>query len=193
LLWFNRKAPPKEHDAAVHISAGSLPVRKILVDGEAVPSAQLEVTDGAAQAVETRPNVKVTPPEIELPTMTPEPQTMTPATALDTPLPLSATDGGVKASPVKLESHEGSEDVGEVKKKPRKRRRRRKGDTKDAAAEGGEEPENEDGEGGEDGNAVTPPLGLPEAPPASSSLVVSDTVLGMSSITYVQWADPNKK
>lgn len=186
LLWFNRKAPPKEHDAAVHISAGSLPVRKILVDGEAVPSAQLEVTDGAAQAVETRPNVKVTPPEIELPTMTPEPQTMTPATALDTPLPLSATDGGVKASPVKLESHEGSEDVGEVKKKPRKRRRRRKGDTKDAAAEGGEEPENEDGEGGEDGNAVTPPLGLPEAPPASSSLVVSDTVLGMSSINYVQ-------
>ena len=193
LLWFNRKALPKEHDTAVHVSAGSVPVRKILVDGKAVLIAQLEVTDGAphiappqSQAVEPRPNVKATPPEIELPTMMPEPQTTTPATALDTPLPLSAADGSVKASPVKP-SHEGAEDVGEVKKKPRKRRRRRKGDTKDAAAEGGEEPENEDGEGGEDGNAVTPPsLGLPETPPASSSLAVSDTVLGMSSITYVK-------
>lgn len=197
LLWFNRKAPPKEHDATVHVSARSVPVRKILVDGEVVSIAQLEVTDGAphiappqSQAVEPRPNVKATPPEIELPTMMPEPQTTTPATALDTPLPLSAADGSVKASPVKP-SHEGAEDVGEVKKKPRKRRRRRKGDTKDTAAEGGEEPENEEGEGGEDGNAVTPPsLGLPETPPASSSLAVSDTVLGMSSITYVKFAHP---
>jgi hypothetical protein len=172
-------------------------------DGKAVSIAPLEPTDGAtnttpleSQAVETRPNVKMTPPEtsflapIGLATMTPVPLTTTPATALDASTPLSATEGGVNVSPVKPESHEGAEDVGEVKKKHRKRRRRRKGDTKDAAAEGGEEPENED-EGGEDGNAVSP--GIPSlvtpstpVPPASSSLVVSDTVLGMLSITYVE-------
>jgi hypothetical protein len=97
-------------------------------------------------------------------------------------MPPSATGVNIKDSPVKPESQEGAEDVGEVKKK-RKRRRRRKGDTKDAAAEGGEEPDNEDGEGGEDGTAVPPgtPSGVPSmhVPPASSSLVVSDTVLGM--------------
>ena len=206
LLWFNRKVPPKRHDVASHMSAGSVPgkpFRKMPADGKAVSIAQLEPTDGAthttaleSQAVETRPNLKATQPEtsvlapIEHSTMTPEPATTTLATASDTPIPPSATDGGVKVSSVKLESHEGAEDVGEVKKKHRKRRRRRKGDAKDAVAEGGEEPENEDGEGGEDGNVVSPgaqSLGPPSTPvpPGSSSLVVSDTVLGMSSITYI--------
>ncbi len=113
--------------------------------------------------------------------MTPEPPStaQATATALDAPVPSSATDGGIKDSPVKPEPHEGAE---EVKKKHRKRRRKRKGDTKDAAAEGGEEPENEDGEGGEDGTAVSPgpPSSGPSSTqaPSSSSLVVSDTVLG---------------
>ena len=179
-------------------------VREMPTDGNAVSIPPLELTNGAthttpaeSQAVETRRNVKTTPPEIsvlaptEFATMTHEPSTTTPATSPDVPMPLSATGGNVKVSPVKPESNEGAEDVGEVKKKHRKRRRRRKGDAKDAAAEGGEDPENEDGEGGEDGNVVSPgtlSLGPPSTPvpPTSSSLIVSDTVLGMSSITYVQ-------
>jgi len=81
-----------------------------------------------------------------------------------------------------MESPEGAEDAGEVKKK-RKRRRRRKGDAKDTVAEGGEELDNEDGEGAENGNAMPPPISslVPPSTPAAptSSLVVSDTVLGM--------------
>jgi serine/threonine-protein kinase/endoribonuclease IRE1 len=204
LLWFNRKVPPNGHGTDMRTSAGSVPRklgRKTPADGKAVSIVPLELTDGAthtasleSQAVESRPSVKATPPEtsvlapIGLPTITPVPPT-TPATSPDTSIPLSATDSSVKVPPVKPESRERAEDVGEVKKKHRKRRRRRKGDTKDAAAEEGEEPENEDGEGGEDGNAVspgTPSLVIPSTPvpPASSSLVVSDTVLGMCSITY---------
>jgi serine/threonine-protein kinase/endoribonuclease IRE1 len=206
LLWFNRKVPSNRHNSAVHMNAGPVPdklVREMPTDGNVVSIAPLELTSGAArtpplesQAVETRPNVKTTPPEIsvlastEFATMALEPSTTTPGTASDVPMPLSATGGNVKVSPVKAESHEGAEDVGEVKKKHRKRRRRRKGDAKDAAADGGEEPENEDGEG-EDGNAVSPgilSLGPPSTPvpPTLSSLVVSDTILGMSSITYVR-------
>jgi hypothetical protein len=178
-------------------------VREMPIDGNAVSIAP-ELTNGTthttpveSQGVESRPNVKPTPPEIfvlaptEFATMTYEPPTTTPATALDAPMPLSAIDGTIKFSPAKPEPHEGAEDVGEVKKKHRKRRRRRKGDAKDAAADGGEEPENEEGEGGEDGNAVSPgtlSLGPPSTPvpPTLSSLVVSDTILGMSSITCVQ-------
>ncbi len=168
-------------------------------DGNAVSIAPLERTEGAtdttpleSQASETRPSVKATPPEDtvlpSIPMMTPEPPST--ATALDAPIPLSATDGDIKASPPKSESLEGAEDVSEVKKKHRKRRRRRKGDTKDAAADGGEDPENEDGEGGEDGNAVPPGTSSSGPPstqvlPSSSSLVVSDTVLGKFSISYV--------
>ena len=204
-LWFNRKVPPNGHDAAVHMPAGPAPdklVREMPTDGKAVSMALVELTNGAthtapseAPAAENRPNVKTISPEIsvlaaaELPTVAPEPPTTTPTTAPDVPVTLSATDGDVKVSPVKPEFHEGAEDVGEVKKKHRKRRRRRKGDAKDAAAEGGEEPENEDGEGGEDGNAVPPTLDLPSPslPPTSSSLVVSDTVLGTSSLTSIRF------
>ena len=206
-LWFSRKKPSNRRGSAVYMNAGPTPdklVRGMPTDGNAVSIPPLELTNGAthttpaeSQAVITRPNVKTTPPEIsvlaptEFSSMTHEPSTTTPATSPDVPMPLSATGGNVKVSPVKPESNEGVEDVGEVKKKHRKRRRRRKGDAKDAAAEGGEDPENEDGEGGEDGNAVSPgtlSLGPPSTPvpPTSSSLVVSDTVLGMSSITYVQ-------
>ena len=206
LLWFNRKVPSNGHNSAVHMNTGPVPdklVREMPIDGNAV-SISPELINGAthttpagSQAVESRPSVKPTPPEIsvlaptEFATMTYEPPTTTPATSPDAPVPLSATDGAVKGSPAKLESREGAEDVGEAKKKHRKRRRRRKGDAKDVVAEGGEEPENEDGEGGEDGNAVSPgvlSLGPPSTPvpPTSSSLVVSDTILGMSSITCVQ-------
>jgi hypothetical protein len=183
LLWFNRKAPPNGH--------GKL-VRKTPADGNTVSITPLERTDDAtdtapseSQAAEIRPSVKMTPPENTVfapnPTATPEPSNM--ASAPNTPMPPSAIDVDIKDSPVKPGSQEGAEEVGEVKKK-RKRRRRRKGDTKDAAAEGGEEPENEDGEGVEDGTAVppgTPSTGVPstQVPPASSSLVISDTVLGM--------------
>ena len=101
--------------------------------------------------------------------------------APNTPTPSPATDVGIKDSPVKPEYQEGAEDAGEVKKK-RKRRRRRKGDTKDATTKDGEEPENEneDGEVGGDGAAVAPG-GVPSTQvlPASSSLVISDAVLGI--------------
>ena len=197
LLWFNRKAPPKGRNATVRMSAGSVPgklAHKTLADGNAALIAPLERTDDAtdaapleSQAAEIRPRVNATPPENSVfapnPTVTPEPPNTASTSAPNTPMPSSTTDVDIKDSPVKAGSQEGAEDAGEVKKK-RKRRRRRKGDTKDAAAEGGEEPENEDGEGGEDATAVppgTPSSGVLSAqvPPASSSLVVSDTVLGM--------------
>ena len=94
------------------------------------------------------------------------------------------TDDDDKPPPVKAEPAEGAEDAGEVKKKPRKRRRRRRGEAKDTAAEGGDEPENEDGEIGEGDNTAapgTPPSLVPPptpVPQASTSLIVSDTVLG---------------
>ena len=192
LLWFNRKAPPNGHDDTAHMSAGSVPgklVRKTHADGNTVSITRLERTDDAtdtaaleSQAAEIRPSVKATPLKDTVfapnTTVTPEPPNTASTAAPNTPIPSSGTD-----LPAKPGSQEGAEDVGEVKKK-RKRRRRRKGDTKDAAAEGGEEPENEDGEGGDDGTAVLPvppASGVPstQVPPASSSLVVSDTVLGM--------------
>ena len=200
LLWFNRKASRNGHDATARMSAGSVPrqlVRKAPADGDAILVAPLERTNDAtdmgpleSQAAEIRqtgnavsaPNPPVTPE-------TPEAPNTASATAPNTPISPSATDIDAKDSPVKPDFQEGVEEVGEVKKK-RKRRRRRKGDAKDATAEGGEEPENEDGEGGEDATAVppgTPSLGVPsmQVPSASSSLVVSDTVLGMS-ISYVR-------
>ena len=192
LLWFNRKAPPNGHDDTAHMSAGSVPgklVRKTLADGNTVSIVRLEHTDDTtdtaaleSQAAEIRPSVKATPLKDTVfapnTTVTPEPPNTASTAAPNTPMPSSGTD-----LPAKPGSQEGAEDVGEVKKK-RKRRRRRKGDTKDAAAEGGEEPENEDGEGGDDGTAVLPvppSSGVPstQVPSASSSLVVSDTVLGM--------------
>jgi len=179
------------------MGAGSVPgklVRKTPAHEKAVLIAPLERTDDAtdtapleSQVDEIRPSMNATPPENGVfapnPTVTPEPPNTAWATAPNTPMPPSATDVDIKDSLVKPGSQERAEDVGEVKKK-RKRRRRRKGDTKDATAEGGEEPENEDGEGGEDGTAVppgTPSSGVPstQVPPASSSLVVSDTVLGI--------------
>jgi serine/threonine-protein kinase/endoribonuclease IRE1 len=194
LLWFNRKGSPNGHDATVRMSAGSVSRkldRNTPADGNAGLIAPLERTEDATdtapselQAAEVSPSAE-NPAFARNPTVTPEtPKTPNTAwgTAPNTPVPPS-TDVDIKDSPVKPESQEGMEDVGEVKKK-RKRRRRRKGDTKDTAAEGGEEPENEDGEGGEDGTVVppgTPSSGVPstQVPPASSSLVVSDTVLGM--------------
>lgn len=193
LLWFNRKAPPNVHNATVRTSAGSVSrqlVRQKPVDGKAGLTVLLERTDDAtdtaplgSQAAEIRPTTENTvfASNPTLTPETPEPPNTASATAPNTPMPPSATGVNIKDS---LESQEGAEDVGEVKKK-RKRRRRRKGDMKDAAAEGGEEPDNEDGEGGEDGTAVvpvTPSSGVPlsmQVPPASSSLVVSDTVLGV--------------
>ncbi len=190
LLWFKRKVPTNAHGATMPDEL----VRKMAIARKAASITPLELVNGATHApdpeshdVENGSSAKATLPEdsltpMELPPTTPRPSTTALATGPDTSLPSSTTNGSAKASPVKAESPEGAEDVGEVKKKHRKRRRRRKGDTKDASAEG-EEPENDDGEGGEDGNAVppsTPSLVPPPTPPPSSSLslVVSDTVLG---------------
>lgn len=199
LLWYRRKVSLKAHDTSIHMSAGSIPdelVHKTAAARNPISIPPLELADGAAhttpldsQAVETRPGLNATLLEnsplapIEFPPTTPE---SPPGIRPDTPMPSSAASVSAKFSPV-TESLEGVEDEVEVKKKPRKRRRRRKGDAKDSAAEGGEEIENEDGEareGGEDGNADSPGI-LSQVPPptpaspASSSLVVSDTILGM--------------
>ena len=195
LLWFNRKAPPNGLNATVRTSAGSVPrhlVRKTPADGNGGLIAPLARTNDSTdmaplelQAGETRQSANDTffAPNPTVTHETPQTPNTASVTAPNTPMPPSLTDVDIKGSPVKPEFQEGAEDVGEVKKK-RKRRRRRKGEAKDAAAEGGEEPDNEDGEGGEDGTAVppgTPSSGVPsmQVPPASSSLVVSDTVLGM--------------
>ena len=196
-LWFSRKMPI----GAQHATMPDELARRMAVARKAVSIAPLELVDGAphvshleSRAVESVPSAEATSSEgslapIELPPTTPVPLSTAVATVPHTPLLSSATDGNAKVFPVKVESPEGAEEVGEVKKKHRKRRRRRKGDTKDAAAEV-EEPEDEDGEGGEVGNAVPPsaPSAVPstaQVPPASSSLVVSDTVLGMSLNPYV--------
>ncbi|KAI9513442.1 hypothetical protein F5148DRAFT_5717 [Russula earlei] len=207
-IWFKRNAPPRspETTATLRGPAGSVPgelARKIAAVRKAASIAQQEApNDGTrippleSQAVETSPsantalseNPHLTP--IQLP---PEPPTATLVTASGTPMPSSAADDEAKISPAKLESPEGAEDVGEVKKKHRKRRRKRKGDAKDAAAEGGEDAENDDAEGTEEGNLMsplTPSLVPPRTPatPPSPSLVVSDTVLGYGShgtIVYV--------
>ncbi|KAI0269552.1 hypothetical protein BGY98DRAFT_1014131 [Russula aff. rugulosa BPL654] len=204
LLWFNRKAPPNGHNATVRMSAGSVPrhlVRKTPADGNGGLIAPLARTNDSTdmaplelQAGEIRQSANDTffAPNPTVTHETPETPNTASVTAPNTPMPPSLTDVDIKGSPVKPEFQEGAEDVGEVKKK-RKRRRRRKGEPKDAAAEGGEEPDNEDGEGGEDGTAVppgTPSSGVPsmQVPPASSSLVVSDTVLGYGShgtVVYV--------
>ena len=193
LLWFRRKEPTGTRHAIVPELAG-----KAAAARNAVSITPLGPANGAtytshleSQAVENGssteaplPKDSVSPVELFPAIPTPAPEAVP-----DAPLQSSTTDDSAKARPVKTESPEGTEDVGEVKKKHRKRRRKRKGDAKDASAEG-EEPENEDGEGGEDGNAVspnTPSLVPPPTPasPASSSLVVSDAVLGMSLNPYV--------
>ena len=194
LLWFKRKVTTSARDATVPNELAS----KAAVARNATSIIPLGPLNGAthashleSQAVENGPSAEASLPKdsaapLELPPVTPTP---VPEAVLDAPLQSSTTDDSAKASPTKAESPEGAEDVGEVKKKHRKRRRKRKGDAKDASAEG-EEPENEDGEGGEDGNAVSPntPSLVPppiSVPPDSSSLVVSDSVLGMSSHPYV--------
>jgi hypothetical protein len=209
LLWFKRKVPTNGHGATMPDEL----VRKMAVARKAASITPLELVNGATHApdpeshdVENGSSAKATLPEdsltpMELPPTTRRPSTTALATGPGTSLPSSTTNGSAKASPVKAESPEGAEDVGEVKKKHRKRRRRRKGDTKDPSAEG-EEPENDDGEGGEggeDGNAVppsTPSLVPPPtpAPSASLSLVVSDTVLGtfLSCCVPKTRANPNQ-
>jgi serine/threonine-protein kinase/endoribonuclease IRE1 len=192
-LWFSRKMPTGAQDATMPDELA----HRMAVARKAVSIAPLELVDGAprvshleSRAVESVPSAEAASSEgfiapIELPPTTA-------ATVPHTPLPSSSTDGNAKISSVKVESPEGAEEVGEVKKKHRKRRRRRKGDTKDAAAEV-EEPEDEDGEGGvggEVGSAVPPstPPAVPstaQVPPVSSSLVVSDTVLGMFLNPYI--------
>jgi serine/threonine-protein kinase/endoribonuclease IRE1 len=195
-LWFNRNVPAETRNATMpNELAHSMAAAK-----NAVSITPPEFVDGAtrashleSQAGENGSSAKATPPEDSLapmkpPSATPVSLSAAPATDQHTPLSSSTTDGKAKDSPVKAESSEGAEEAGEVKKKHRKRRRKRKGDGKDAAAEV-EEPENEDGEGGEggeDGNAVSAsaPSAVPSTagvPPASSSLVISDTVLGMLS------------
>ena len=189
LLWFNRKAPPDGHDTTAGISGGSAfgkLVHKTPADGNAVSIAPLEGTDDPTDTalLESQATPQASPLEntVFTPNSVVMPDPPNTASAPSTPTPPSATDIDIKDSPVKPEFQEGAEEAGEVKKK-RKRRRRRKGDTKDATAEGGEEPENEDGEVGGDGTAVPPgtPSSVPstQVPPASSSLVISDTVLGM--------------
>ena len=193
LLWFRRKEPIGTRHVIVPELAG-----KAAVAGNAVSITPLGPANGAthashleSQAVENGPSTEAPLPKDSVSRMKLPPGIPTPAPEAvpDAPLQSSTTDDSAKASPVQTESPEGAEDVGEVKKKHRKRRRKRKGDAKDASAEG-EEPENEDGEGGEDGNLVSPntsslvPPPIPVSP-ASSSLAVSDTVLGMSSNPYV--------
>ena len=190
LLWFKRKVPTSARDAIVpNEQAGKTTFARNAVS--VTPLGPVNASHLESQAVENGPSAEASLPKdsvapLELPPVTPIPA---PEAGPDAPLQSSTTDDSAKASPAKAESPEGVEDVGEVKKKHRKRRRRRKGDAKDTSAEG-EEPENEDGEGGEDGNAVSPntPSLVPppmSVPPDSSSLVVSETVLGMSSNPYV--------
>lgn len=190
LLWFRRKEPTRTRHAIVPNELAG----KAAIARNSVSITPLGPANGAIHASHLEPQVVENGPSTEAPLpkdsvspmkLPPAIPTPAPEAVLDAPLQSSTTDDSAKASPVKTESPEGAEDVGEVKKKHRKRRRKRKGDAKDASAEG-EEPENEDGEGGEDGNVVssnTPSLVPPPIPvsPASSSLVVSDTVLGMSS------------
>jgi len=201
LLWFKRKGPTSARDAIgpnelagkAAFARNAVSITPLGSVNDATHASHLE-----SQAVENEPSTKAALPKdsvalMELPPVTPTPA---PETIQDAPLKSPTIDDSAKASLVKAESPEGVEDVGEVKKKHRKRRRRRKGDAKDASAEG-EEPENEDGEGGEDGNAVSPntPSLVPppdSVPPATSSLVLSDTVLGMSLTSYVPKAHTDR-
>jgi serine/threonine-protein kinase/endoribonuclease IRE1 len=181
LLWFKRKAPREAPYADKVVHPNTLAGNSVSVSplGNA-----MHISPQRLHAVESRSETKATLAKNTLPmSTTHESSTVAPETVADTPVPPPATDDGAKSSPAKAESPEGAEDGGEVKKKHRKRRRRRKGETKDATAEVGDEPENEDADGGEDGNVVlqgSPSLVPPPtpAPPASLSLVVSDTVLG---------------
>jgi serine/threonine-protein kinase/endoribonuclease IRE1 len=188
LLWFKRKVPTSARDAIVPNELAG----KAAFARNAVSITPLGPVNGATyasnlvQAVENEPSAEASLPKDPVPPMKLPPAP--PALAPEAPLQSSTRDDSAKASTVKADSPEGAEDVGEVKKKHRKRRRRRKGDAKDASAEG-EEPENEDGEGGEEGNVLfpnTPSLVPPpdSVRPATSSLVVSDTVLGMSLNSY---------
>ena len=197
-VWFKRKVSSRSPDAALRVAAESASdelASKIAAARKAASITQRELVDGAthippleSQSVKTRLSADTTSPKnshvtpILLPPTTPESPTTTPVVLPGTPMPSSATDDDAKNSPATMESPEGAEDAGEVKKK-RKRRRRRKGDAKDTVAEGGEELDNEDGEGAENGNAMPPPISslVPPSTPAAptSSLVVSDTVLGM--------------
>ena len=173
-LWFKRKPSQKE----AHVTA-PLPLAEIPVPNEGEHNETLVTpTNNLTQILrpESPTQDAVLPEDTVHISSEPKLSAEAPPT----------TDDDDKLSSVKAEPAEGAaEDAGEVKKKPRKRRRRRRGEAKDTAAEGGDEPENEDGEIGEGENVAvsvtTPSLVPPPTPPvpqASTSLIVSDTVLG---------------
>ncbi len=203
LLWFKKKLPQKAHVLAVPLTA---------ISGNGVDHNETLVKEDHLSPESTNSSTDIPPSESPVVATSPSAIPMSPENTLPIPskalLPTSrtptiasvaasdppATDDDDKPSPSKLESAEGAEDSGEVKKKPRKRRRRRKGEAKDASAEGGDEPENEDGEVGEGDNVavsgaqslIPPPMPVPHASP---SLIVSETVLGTSLTHFAQEFD----
>jgi serine/threonine-protein kinase/endoribonuclease IRE1 len=186
VLWFFKRKPlQKAHVAALPLAEIPVPDERDHSEKEATPNpdptnnlTQILHSESPAQSA-----VAVSPEDTLQ--ISSEPLISTPAAEAP-----PTTDDDDKPSLVKAEPVEGAEDAGEVKKKPRKRRRRRRGEAKDAAADGGDEPENEDGEGGEGDIAavsgapslVPPPTPVPQA---STSLIVSDTVLGTSPAHFI--------
>ncbi|KAI0299431.1 hypothetical protein B0F90DRAFT_1728628 [Multifurca ochricompacta] len=197
LLWFRRATPQRAYARSTPV-VGSVSDNELLhKEASAMEAALLKLADYVPYSVpsephdvEGNPGTRVILPEDTLPAsteplLTPETLTTGSTIALDTAILSPAIGDDMKLSPAKAESAEGVEDVGEVKKKHRRRRRRRKGETKDASAEGGEEPENE-GDGSEEVYVAVPRTSLvvpppTPVPPATPSLVVSETVLGYGS------------
>lgn len=179
VLWFFKRKPLQK----AHVAALPLAEIPVLDEGDKEATPNPEPTNNLTQILhsESPAQSAVAVAPAETPHISSEP--LIPTLTAEAP---PTTDDDDKPSLVKAEPAEGAEDAGEVKKKPRKRRRRRRGEAKDAAADGGDEPENEDGEGGEGDIAavsgapslVPPPTPVPQA---STSLIVSDTVLGYGS------------